>query len=93
MKDITQLDRQGPRLARLGIWDKLPGLAGVTVEYVAHRIPERRFVGPLRDLISERSGHPFWFSCSHCTDGAAAGLDVDLRAILICGSPPGHPRL
>ena len=58
MKDITQLDRQRPRLARIGIWDKLPGLPGMTVEFVVHRIPERRFVDPLRDLISERSGHP-----------------------------------
>lgn len=58
MKDVTQLGGQGPMLARIAIWDTLPGLAGVTVEHVIHRAPEPRFVAPLRALISERSGHP-----------------------------------
>ena len=58
MKDATQLDQQGPRLARIGIWDTLPGLAGMTVEHVIHRAPEPRFVDSLRALISERSGCP-----------------------------------
>jgi hypothetical protein len=58
MKDVTQLDQEPPRMARIGIWDELPGLAGVTVENVVHRTPEPRFVNPLRALISARSDRP-----------------------------------
>lgn len=58
MKDITQLDVHHPKLARIGIWDSLPGMAGVTVESVVHRAPEERFIDPLRALICERSGLP-----------------------------------
>lgn len=56
IKDVTQLDQHRPRLARIAIWDSLPGMAGVTVEYVIHRAPESRLVDPLRALISERAG-------------------------------------
>lgn len=56
MKDLTQLDPDAPPLARITIWDPLPGLPGVTVEKAVHRPPDERVAGALRILISERSG-------------------------------------
>jgi hypothetical protein len=56
MKDLTQLDSSAPRLARIAIWDPLPGLAGLTVEEAVHRAPESRFADALRALVARRSG-------------------------------------
>lgn len=56
MKDLTQLNSNGPRMARIAIWDELPGLAGVTVKEVIHAAPESRALEGLRSLITARSG-------------------------------------
>lgn len=56
MKDLTQLDPDAPPLARIAIWDLLPGVPGVTVETAVHRPPDESVAGALRDLIAERSG-------------------------------------
>lgn len=58
MKDLTQLDPDTPRLARIAIWDSLPGVPGVTIEDAVHRIPERRFSEGIRALLTERAGRP-----------------------------------
>jgi hypothetical protein len=56
MKDLTQLDPDAPRLARIAIWDPLPGVPGVTVETAVHRPPDERVACALSELIGERSG-------------------------------------
>jgi hypothetical protein len=56
MKDLTQLEPDAPALARISIWDRLPGQPGVTVEAAVHRTPTRQAAEGLRCLIEERSG-------------------------------------
>jgi hypothetical protein len=56
MKDLTQLDHEAPPLARIAIWDPLPGIPEVTVENAVHRPHDERVAGALCILIGERSG-------------------------------------
>jgi hypothetical protein len=56
MKDLTQLNPGAAPLARIAIWDPLPGLPGRTVEDVVNRPSAQGSVDGLRTLISERSG-------------------------------------
>jgi hypothetical protein len=56
MKDLTQLNPGAAPLARIAIWDPLPGLPETTVEDVVHRPSTRGSIDGLRMLISERSG-------------------------------------
>jgi hypothetical protein len=57
IKDLTQLDPGAAPLARIAIWDQLPGLPGLTVGDAVNRPPERQFAECLRLLIEKRSGH------------------------------------
>jgi hypothetical protein len=57
MKDLTQLDVGARPLARIAIWDAIPGLSGVSVEQAVHRAPGKRTADGLRALIAERAGH------------------------------------
>jgi hypothetical protein len=56
MKDLTQLEPSAPGMARIAIWDVLPGTAGVTVEEAVHGVAEPRFGDAAWELIRERSG-------------------------------------
>jgi hypothetical protein len=56
IKDLTQLDSQAPPLARISIWDRLPGLPATTVEAAVHRAPTPPVTDALRRLIGDRSG-------------------------------------
>jgi hypothetical protein len=56
MKDLTQLNPLAPAVARIAIWDLLPGFDDVTVEHAVHRPDERRFSVGLRALIEDRAG-------------------------------------
>jgi hypothetical protein len=58
MKDLTQLDQSAPRLARVAIWDPLPGVPDVLVEDAVHRAPNQLNSDRLRALLAERSGRP-----------------------------------
>jgi hypothetical protein len=58
IKDLTQLDPTHPRVARIAIWDVLPGLAPVSVKDAVHRPNEPRFAEAVRALITERAGRP-----------------------------------
>ena len=58
MKDLTQVDAAAPALARIAIWDSLPGAPGTTVEQAVHSAPDKRAADGLRALISERAGRP-----------------------------------
>jgi hypothetical protein len=56
MKDLTQLEPDAPALARISIWDRLPGQPGMTVEAAVHRRPARQTADGLRRLIEKRFG-------------------------------------
>lgn len=56
MKDLTQLDPKAPRMARVAIWDSVPGLPGVTVEEAVHQPPDASVAAGLRLLICDRAG-------------------------------------
>jgi hypothetical protein len=56
MKDLTQLTPGAVPLARIAIWDPLPGAPGLTVGDAVNRTPEQGFAECLRVLIEERSG-------------------------------------
>jgi hypothetical protein len=56
MKDLTQLDAGAAPLARIAIWDSLPGLPGLTVDDAVNQTSKQRAVDSLHTLIRERSG-------------------------------------
>jgi hypothetical protein len=56
MKDLTQLDAGAAPLARISIWDPLPGFPGLTVEDAVNRPAEQQFAACLGVLVEERSG-------------------------------------
>jgi hypothetical protein len=56
MKDLTQLDPDYPRLARLSIYDELPSSAGTTLEVATHRAADAYLAEGVAALIEERSG-------------------------------------
>jgi hypothetical protein len=56
IKDLTQFNRDAAPLARIAIWDSLPGVPSTTVEDVVHNPSAEGSVDGLRMLISERSG-------------------------------------
>ena len=53
------------------IWDSLPGVPGVTIEDVGHRIPERRFSEGIRALFAERARASPGFGDSQDSGGCA----------------------
>jgi hypothetical protein len=58
MKDLTQLNPLAPAVARIAVWDLLPGFDDVTVEHAVHRPDELEFAAGLRALIEDRAGTP-----------------------------------
>jgi hypothetical protein len=56
MKDLTQLNPDHPRVARLAMWDPLPSIPGVTVEDAVHRRPTDQTAHSLRVLLEQRGG-------------------------------------
>jgi hypothetical protein len=56
MKDLTQLNADAAPLARIAIWDPLPGLPGLIVDDAINRPAEQEFAECLRVLVEERSG-------------------------------------
>jgi hypothetical protein len=45
-------------VARIAVWDLLPGFDDVTVEHAVHRPDELEFAAGLRALIEDRAGTP-----------------------------------
>lgn len=58
MKDLTQLELAVKPLARIAIWDTVPGLGGLTVHSVVHQPPSQEVGVGLRVLIEQRAGVP-----------------------------------
>lgn len=56
MKDLTQLGPDHPRLARLSIYDELPGTDGVTVEAATHQPADSLLARAVVTMIDERAG-------------------------------------
>ena len=56
MKDFTQLDPAAPPLARIAIWDSLPGVPGATVEDAVHGPPNAAITQGLLLLLEARAG-------------------------------------
>jgi hypothetical protein len=56
MKDLTQLDPDHPRLARLSIYDELPGDAGTTLEAATHRGGNAELARAVSLIIEDRAG-------------------------------------